>query len=92
VSFNIYINDIPSIQNSYNVTISLYAVDTNVTICSENMQLTTNMLYTAVKALEPWLAIGKLRLTSVNVPSYYFPNGGVTSASITPIKTLSYNH
>lgn len=86
VSFNIYINDIPSIQNGYNVFISLYAVDTNVTIRSESMQLTTNMLYTAVKILEPWLAIGKLRLTLVNVPSHYFPNGGVTSALITPIK------
>jgi len=48
------------------------------------MQLETNMLYTVVKILEPWLAFGKLRLTVVNVPSYYFPNGGVTFALITP--------
>jgi len=66
------------------VNISLYAVDTNVNIRSESMQLTTNMLYTAVKILEPWLAIGKLRLTIVNVSSYYFPNGEVTSALIIP--------
>jgi hypothetical protein len=84
VSLNIYTNDIPSIQNDYNVNISLYAVDTNVTIRSESMQLTTNMLYTAVKILEPWLAFGKLRLTLVKFPSYYFTNGGVTSALINP--------
>ena len=84
MSLNIYTNGIPSIQNDYNVTISLYAVDKSVTIRSESMQLTTNVLYTAVKILEPWLAIGKLRLTLVKVPSYYFPNGGVTSSLITP--------
>jgi hypothetical protein len=73
VSFNIYVNDIPSIQNDYNVTISLYAVDTNVTIRSEGMQRATNLLYTAVKTLEPWLAnwIIKINVSKFSIILFY---------------------
>jgi hypothetical protein len=50
--FNIYINDIPSVENDNNVAVSMYADDTNVTVRSGSVQLTVNKLSDVIKTLK----------------------------------------
>jgi len=53
VFFKIYINNIPSLQSNYSVTISLYAVDTNATIRLESMKLATICYTLLLKYYKP---------------------------------------
>jgi hypothetical protein len=52
--FNIYINDIPSVENDSNVTISVYADDTNISVRSGSVDITVGKLNYAKALLEPW--------------------------------------
>jgi hypothetical protein len=56
--FNIYINDIPSVENNNNVAISIYADGTNITVRSGNIRLAANKFSNAIKSLELWFKNG----------------------------------
>jgi hypothetical protein len=51
--FNVYINDIPSVQNDANVAISVYADDTNISVRSGSIGIAVRKLNAAVALLEP---------------------------------------
>jgi hypothetical protein len=53
--FCIYINNIPSVENNSNVAISVYAVDTNISVRSGNVDIAVGKLNYAIALLEPWL-------------------------------------
>jgi hypothetical protein len=52
--FNIYINDIPSVQNVSNVAISVYADDTNITAQSGSIDVAVRKLNAAIGLSEKW--------------------------------------
>jgi hypothetical protein len=51
--FNIYINDIPSIENDPNVAISIYADDTNISVRLGKLDIAAAKLNNAIGLLEP---------------------------------------
>jgi hypothetical protein len=53
--FNIYINDIPSIENDSNVAIYFYADDTNISVRSGSANIAVGKLNYAIALLERWL-------------------------------------
>jgi hypothetical protein len=63
VLFNIYINDIQSVENYNNVAVSMYANDMNVTVRSGSVQLAVNKLSDVIKILEPWFEKWRIKIT-----------------------------
>jgi hypothetical protein len=51
--FNIYINDIPSVENDSNVAISVYADDTKISVRSGSVDIAVGKLNYAIALLEP---------------------------------------
>jgi hypothetical protein len=52
--FNVCINDIPSVENNSNMTISVCADDTNITARSGSRDLAVRKLNAALGLLEAW--------------------------------------
>jgi hypothetical protein len=52
--FNIYINDIPSVENDHNVVISVYADDTNNSVRSGRLHIAIWKISNAIRLLQPW--------------------------------------
>ena len=62
--FNIYINDIPSIENDSNIAISVYADDTNISVRSGSIDIAVRKLNSAIRLLEPWFRKWRIHINA----------------------------
>jgi retron-type reverse transcriptase len=62
--FNIYINDIPSVENYSNVAISVYADDTNISVRSGSIDIAVRKLNSAIGLLEPWFRKWRIQINT----------------------------
>jgi hypothetical protein len=62
ILFNIYINDIPSVENDSNVAISVYAHDTNISVRSGSVDIAICKLNYAIALLEPWFQKWRIKV------------------------------
>jgi hypothetical protein len=62
--FNLYINDIPSIENDSNVALSIYADDTNISVRSGTMDIAVRKLNAYIALLEPWLQKWRIKINT----------------------------
>jgi hypothetical protein len=60
--FNIYINDIPSVENDSNVAISVHADGTNINVLSGSIDIAVRMFKAAIDLLEPWFRKWRIRI------------------------------
>jgi hypothetical protein len=75
VLINIYINDLPPIENDNNVAFSICVDDTNVTVRSRSVQLAVNKLSNVIKTLESWFEKWKIKINTNKCSTTLFSNG-----------------
>jgi hypothetical protein len=62
--FNIYINDLPCLENDNNVAVSMYADDTSVTVRSGSTRLAIRKLTDAIEILQPWFSKWRIKINT----------------------------
>jgi hypothetical protein len=76
--FNIYINDIPSVENDSNIAIPIYADDTHISVRSGSIDIAVRKLNAAIGLLEPWFRKWRIRINTKKCIITLFPNDCVT--------------
>jgi hypothetical protein len=80
--FNIYINDIPSVENDSNVAIAVYADDTNISVQSRSINIAVRKLNDAIGLLQPWFLKWRIRINTKNAQLHCFLNVCTTIISL----------
>jgi hypothetical protein len=83
--FNIYINDIPPIENDPNVAISIYADDTNISVRSGKLDIAAAKLNNATDLLEPWFLKWRIKVNTSKCATTPFPNVYLITAAAFPL-------
>jgi hypothetical protein len=80
--FHVYINEIPTAENDCNVTISVYADDTNISARSGSVDIAVRKLNAAIAFLEPWFRKWRMRINTRNAQLRCFSNDCITIAAV----------
>jgi hypothetical protein len=90
--FNIYINDILSIENDSNVAISIYADDINISVRSGKFDIATAKLNNAIGLLEPWFLKWRIKVNKSKCTTTLFSKRlRDYRRSIPPVKIFNEN-
>jgi hypothetical protein len=80
--FNVYINDIPLVENDSNIAISFCADDMNINIWSSSIDIVVTKLNSGKGLLEPWFRKLRLRINTKNAQLHRFPNDCTIIAAV----------
>jgi retron-type reverse transcriptase len=62
--FNMYINDIPTVENHSNIAMSVYADDTNISVRSGSIDIAVRKLNSVIGLLEPWFRKWRIKINT----------------------------
>jgi hypothetical protein len=80
--FNMYINDIPTVENDSNIAMWVYADDTNISVWSGSIDIAVRKLNSVIGLLEPSFRKWRIKITTKNAQLHCFLNDCDTTASV----------
>jgi hypothetical protein len=62
--FNMYINDMPTVENDSNIAMSVYADDTNISVRPGSVDIAVRKLNSVIGLLEPWFRKWRIKINT----------------------------